>query len=159
MGNQWNRLSLKHKLNKEAESKDHVQEQLETVPSGFLRNKIDQKQQLSLSIHIEIPYSFLLLDGHYLRQLVSPSFQVKVHNWPLQGPCREGLSRGIHFMIGNLSWTLDLSGLKKWGKQRPATDSRKKDLEIDSYNLKEGIFLFIFSQVWSDWFDRARGCA
>jgi len=26
------------------------------------------------------PDSFLLLDGHYLRQLVPPSFQVKVHN-------------------------------------------------------------------------------
>jgi len=26
------------------------------------------------------PYSLWFLDGHYLRQLVPPSFQVKVHN-------------------------------------------------------------------------------
>lgn len=30
-----------------------MQEQLGTVPSGFLRNKIDQKQQLSLSVHLK----------------------------------------------------------------------------------------------------------
>lgn len=43
-----------------------MQEQLGTVPSGFLRNKIDQKQQLSLSVHLKkkfpTPY---LIDSYF----------------------------------------------------------------------------------------------
>lgn len=44
-----------------------MQEQLGTVPSGFLRNKIDQKQQLSLSV--------------YLKQFLTP-YLIYSYFWP-----------------------------------------------------------------------------
>lgn len=62
--NPWNRLSLKQKWNKEGSGvKRSCARAARKVPSGFLRNKIDQKLQLSLFVHLKNPYSlsYLLL--------------------------------------------------------------------------------------------------